>query len=149
MKDIFKEFMTIAWTGPGDRFASLADTSLGKYIIARISGKGISVIWLLNGNRLKIPWEWVDLFTSFNAINGERVLWTGKSASLEDDIDYIIYKFTLLINQYNWGKGQDFLETLADICERKTEKFREWYRQEFGEKLSPLEFITLEGNLLL
>ena len=67
----------------------------------------------------------------------------------KDDIDYIIYKFTLLINQYNWGKGQDFLETLADICERKTEKFREWYRQEFGEKLSPLEFITLEGNLLL
>ncbi len=148
MKDIFKEFMAIAWNGYGNRMSGLTDTSLGNYIITRISGRGISVIWLLNGNRLNIPWEWTDLFTSFNTINGERVLWAGQK-EIEDEVDQTIYDLTLLINQYNWGKCGEFLETLANVCEHKTEKFREWYKQEFGEKLNPLEFITLEGNMLL
>ena len=104
----------------------LEDVVIGNYIIARITGHGLRVLWLLNGNKLKISWKMVDLFTSLNTINGEKVMWEGKHDTNEDKVGKIIYLLVLLINQFNWGKAKDCLETLACICETGTEYFREW-----------------------
>ena len=146
MKELFLEFLALSWAGHGDRMRGLEDIILGEYIIARITSSGITVIWLVNGNRLKIPWEWVDLFSSLNTIYGERIMWK-REGSDDDKIDRIIYKFTLLINQFNWGKGEDFLNTLADICSLGTSEFIEWHNTESGEKLKPLELMTAEETI--
>jgi len=146
MKELFKEFLALSWSGHGNRMRGLEDVTLGDYIIARITDFGITVIWLVNGNKLRIPWEWVDLFSSLNTIYGERILW--KKEKIDDDgIDKLIYRFTLLINQFNWGKGTDFLSTLADICNLRTNEFIEWYSTESGEKLKPLELITVDETI--
>ena len=149
MKEIFEEFMSLSWNGHGVRpNTGIEDVVLGDYIIARVSGSGILVIWLANGNKVKIPWEWLDLFTSFNTIHGERVLWL-KEDSIDDKIDEIIYKFTLLVNQFNWGKKDEFLCTLADICSIGTKEFIEWFNTESGEKLRPLELRLVDNTIVI
>lgn len=147
-KDILREFMALAYSS-GKPMEGLEDVVIGNYIIARITGHGLRVLWLLNGNKLKISWKMVDLFTSLNTINGEKVMWEGKHDTNEDKVGKIIYLLVLLINQFNWGKGKDFLETLACICETGTEEFREWFEKEFGEKLQPIELITAKENILI
>ena len=146
MKDLFTEFLALSWKGHGSRTSSLEDVILGNYIIARISYSGITVIWLANGNKLKIPWEWVDLFSSLNTIYGDQILWNRDKEGL-DRVDRIICKFTLLINQFNWNKGEDFLNTLADICDLGTKDFIEWYYTESGEKLEPIKLITANETI--
>ena len=150
MKSLFEEFLSLSWHGYGVRSKgdTVDDIILGDYIIARVSSSGILIIWLVNGNKVKIPWEWLDIFTSFNAIHGERVLWLNKS-EVNDKIDEIIYKFTLLVNQFNWGKGKEFLETLADICSIGTSEFREWFNTESGEKLRPIELSMVENTIII
>ena len=150
MKDIFEEFLSLSWNGYGVRPKTdiIEDVVIGDYIIARVGGFGILIVWLVNGNKVKIPWEWLDIFTSFNTIHGERVLWL-KESEVRDKIDQIIYKFTLLVNQFNWGKGREFLETLADICSTKTSEFREWFSTETGEKLKPLELRMVDNTILI
>ena len=147
-KDIFKEFMTLAYSS-GKVMEGLEDIVIGDYIIARITGHGLRVLWLLNGNKLRISWKMVDLFTSLNTTNGEKVVWEGKNRGGEDNVEKIIYLLVLLINQFNWGKGKDFLETLACICETGTGEFREWFEKEFGEKLQPIELITAKESILI
>ncbi len=151
MKDIFEEFLSLSWNGHGVRPSKeiIEDVVLGDYIIARVSGSGILIIWLVNGNKVKIPWEWLDLFTSFNTIHGERVLWNGGNLRRDDNVSEIIYKFTLLINQFNWGKGEDFLCTLADICSIGTKDFIEWFNTESGEKLRPLELRMVDNTVII
>ena len=133
MKSLFEEFLSLSWHGYGVRSKgdTVDDIILGDYIIARVSSSGILIIWLVNGNKVKIPWEWLDIFTSFNAIHGERVLWLNKSE----------------VN--DWGKGKEFLETLADICSIGTSEFREWFNTESGEKLRPIELSMVDNTITL
>lgn len=148
MRELFLEFLALSWSGHGERMRGLEDIVLGDYIIARLLDSGIIVIWLANGNRIKIPWEWVDLFTSFNVIYGERVLWK-KDIAKYDNVEKIIYKMTLLVNQINWGRKAEFLENLADICSLGTKDFIEFFRVESGETLRPLEFRTASNTIKL
>lgn len=144
MKDLFIEFLSLTWGGHGNRTTTLEDTILDDYVISRVTDLGMAIIWLTNGNKLKIPWEWIDLFSSLNTVYGERILWTNRNTTTLDKIDTFIYKFTLLINQFNWGRGKEFLGTLGDLCNLKTNEFIEWYYTESGEKLKPLELITVD-----
>lgn len=145
MKDLFLEFLSMNWNGHGNRTTRLEDVALDDYVIARISEDGIEVRWLANGNKLNISWEIVDMFSSFNTLYGERVLWIGKGGHYESTVDKMIYKLTLLVNQFNWGRGPEFLSTLADICELGTQEFFKWIQEESGEKLQPMELTTVDG----
>lgn len=145
-KAIMKEFMKVGYSGPGNRVDKLEDIVLGNYIIARITYSGIQVIWLGNGNRLSIPWEIIDLFSSLNTIYGEKILWEGYKEEA-DDIEKLIYLFVFLINQFNWSRGKSFLDALGMISEIGTHNLREWIEKEFNEKLPPLELVTLERTI--
>lgn len=142
---ILKEFMTLDYS-PGNRTEKLDDVVLGNYIIARITYDGIHILWLSCGNKLWIPWKVIDLFTSLNTKWGEKILWEGYDEEAPY-LDRLIYLFVLLINQFNWGRGKDFLETLGTICEIGTTKLREWIQTEFKEKLLPLELTTVEKTI--
>ena len=147
-KKIMKEFMTLEYSGQGVRTDRLEDVLIGNYIILRISYLGLQVIWLGNGNKLLIPWEVVDLFTSLNTKFGEKILWEGDDEEA-DKVERLIYLFVFLINQFNWSRGRSFLEVLGIICELGTQELREWIEQEFKEKLPPLELMTVEKTTLI
>lgn len=147
-KKIMKEFMTLGYSGQGVRTERLEDVVIGNYIILRVSYLGIQVIWLGNGNKLLIPWEIVDLFTSLNTKCGEKILWEGDDEEA-DKVERLIYLFVFLINQFNWSRGRVFLEILGIICELGTQELREWIEQEFKEKLPPLELTTVEKTTLI
>jgi hypothetical protein len=147
-KKIMKEFMTLGYSGPGVRTDRVEDTVLGNYIILRTSYNGFQIIWLGNGNKLSIPWKIVDLFTSLNVGCGEKIIWEGYDEEA-DIVERLIYLFVLLINEFNWSRGKDFLETLGTICELGTIELREWIETEFKEKLPPLELITVEKTTLI
>lgn len=147
-KKIMKEFMTLGYSGPGVRTDRVEDTVLGYYIILRTSYNGFQIIWLGNGNKLSIPWKIVDLFTSLNVRCGEKIIWEGYDEEAEK-VERLIYLFVLLINEFNWSRGKDFLETLGTICELGTTELREWIETEFKEKLPPLELVTVEKTVLI
>ena len=144
MKKLFSEFTTLNWVGFSFRDIGLEDLILDEYILARLTSEGLEIIWLANGNHLKIPWEWIDLFSSFNTINGEKVMWLNIKPG-DDDIDKTIYRFTYLINTFNWSKGKEFLDTLADICSSRTDAFIKWFSEKTGETLKPLELRTADN----
>lgn len=145
IKKLVQEFMAIGYSRE-KRMSGLEDIIISEYTIGRLTESGLLVIWLVSGNKLKIPWEYIDIFSSLNTVSGEQILYRGLS---EDPAEKIIYWFVLLINQLNWGKGKKFLDTLSNICELGTKDLREWFEKEFGEKLRPLEMVTIDSTLII
>ena len=98
IKKLVNEFMALGYVRE-NRMKGLEDVIISEYILGRLTGSGLLVIWLASGNRLKIPWEYIDIFSCLNTVSGEQILYKGRDT--EDDVAKIIYWFVLLINQFN------------------------------------------------
>lgn len=146
IKKLVTEFMVLGYNNRKKRMEGLEDVLISEYILGRLTESGMQIIWLASGNKLKIPWEYIDIFSSLNTLSGEQIMYRGLP---EDSVDKQIYWFVLLINQFNWGKGKNFLDTLSNICEQGTSDFRKWFEEEFNQKLRPLEMVTADKTMLI
>ena len=144
-KDIFKEFRTLGYDGPGIKPVGITDTQLVNYTILRTSTTGYRVLCLLNGTSIRIPWMWMDLFLCFNTWGGHRLRGGNINKAGLDNIDKTILCSLDLVNRLVRKQGEFFMNTLSELCTYGTKDFRVWYRKEFGDILEPLEFNSLEN----
>lgn len=147
IKNIFKEFIELSYKP--SNYRSFSDIKIDNYIICRKDHKGYSIIYLYSGSQFIFPWEWCDIFSSFNTYLGDRVEYL---KVMEDDstskiINLVTSIFISLENKLHNIKGQDILELLGEISLIKTDDFRDWCNLELKLKLDPLNFRSLKGEI--
>lgn len=147
IEDIFTEFMNLYYTSSGSKSKTLKDIPLKPGIIVRVTENNYTIHYLTNGNYIRIPWEYVDLFSSLNTYAGDRIL----NDRMEEctAVNKLIRHFIILLKYLSVGNGDLFLYTLAEICEIGTKDFRDWYNIKFNKKLNPIEIFSLDKNIII
>ena len=143
IENIFTEFMALYYQDSGIKPSSLKDIPIQSGVIARYTEIGCTIYYLTTGNYIRIPWKFVDLFSSLDTYSGNRIL----SIEPQDDIERFIKLFTKFINILNSYKGDYIIPLLSDILDIGTSNFREWYKNKFNKNLEPVEFFSPDKNL--
>ena len=128
--EMFNNFIGLGYK-KGIRRDKLIDMPVRNFIILRTTWPGKTIYYLDSGNSLFIPWEWIDLFTSFYIHSGSEVLYFDQpEEAYEGYFECFIWLCTDLMKYFGPSKieGDGFLDTLGNICNLGTEKFRERYK---------------------
>ena len=141
---VFQEFMELYYNKPGIRPSSFKDIGLCDYTIARLTKDGCTIYNLTNGTNIKIDWKWLDLFSSLNTFSGHKIIMQNIE-DLDNKIDKTIVLFLKFQAALDNRKGTDVLDNLAKLSRVKTVDFREWYLEEYGEILDPIEYTSLNN----
>lgn len=139
VKSLFSEYHTLSYY-PGQKPKQTKDIGVKPYMILRTSPAGWNVLNLWNGTSILIPWKMVDLFCGLNVWGGARLL----GEEPEDKIEKTILHFLILIQAVERREMDKFLMILGEILGTGTKNFRDWYIEETGEKLSPIEINSLD-----
>lgn len=146
IENIFTEFMSLYYKNSGIKPGSLKDINIGSGVIARLDSIGCTVYYLTTGNYIRIPWEYIDLFSSLNTYSGNRIL----SLNSETDVEKFIQLFVKFINLLNNGSNNEsnssVVSVLMNILDFGTRKFREWYLSKFNKNMEPVEFFSPDKN---
>lgn len=150
-KDIFKDFYELYYkeTGPSIR-EDLRDYRLSPsdYIILRRQAGGDYIYMLCSGTSIYIPFLWVDIFSSLNTYDGDKVLKGIGMWTIDDKVSGVIFLMTHLIHLVDAlgsrNFGGDVIDTFNKICQIGTKEFRDWVKEGFGIDLPPLEYRSLD-----
>jgi hypothetical protein len=147
IENIFTEFMNLYYTSTGNRPKELKDIPIKPGIIVRVTDNDYTIHYLTNGNYIRIPWEYIDLFSSLNTYAGDRILHDRMEECTP--ANKFIKHFVLLTKYLSLGNGDLFLYTLAEICDLGTKDFRDWYNIKFNKNLNPIEFFSPDKNIII
>ena len=139
VKNLFSEYHTLSYY-PGQKPKQTKDIGVKPYMILRTSPAGWNVLNLYNGTSILLPWTLIDLFCNLNVWGGARIL--GEEA--DDEVERFIQQFLILVQTTERRDMSGFLMALGEILKAGTKKFREWYIEETGEKLGPIEINSLD-----
>ena len=142
IENIFIEFMSLYYQNSGIKPSSLKDISIQSGVIARLTKIGCTIYYLTTGNYIRIPWEFIDLFSSLNTYSGNRIL----SIEPKNYVEKFIHLFIKFINLLNNQEGYTLVPVLSEIVSIKTNTFREWYKNKFNKNLEPIEFFSPDKN---
>lgn len=144
--ELFSEFMILSYE-PGNKYNNLRDILIKPpYTIVRLDGQDCKIIYMHSGLSITIPWKWIDVFTSYNVKYGYRAISIKPS---EENIDRLIYNFLMFITFLDNRRGDEFLNSLYNICRIGTKEFRKMSIDEFGEKFDPISFDSLDNHLTI
>lgn len=143
IENIFTEFMSLYYQDSGVKSSSLKDITIQSGVIARYSETGCTIYYLTTGNYIRIPWKFMDLFSSLNTYSGDRIL---RSLEPQTDLERFIYLFTKFVGSLNNSLGDSIISVLSDIIDLGTGNFREWYKNKFNKTLEPVEFFGPDKN---
>lgn len=143
MKDLFKEFLSLYYTK--SRIERSRDIHLDTGIIARLEDISCNIYYLSNGNRINIPWQYIDLFSSLDVYCGARL----EKIVIQDDIEKAMYLFFLLARELTLKNGKKFLNVLSAIFDNKEaiDTFRAWCLTEFDLKLEEITLYSLDKTV--
>lgn len=139
VKSLFLEYHTLSYY-PGQKPKQTKDINIKPYMILRTSPTGWNILNLWNGTSIFIPWSLIDLFTGLHVWGGGRIL----RKEADDKIEKFILQFLTLIGTAEKRDMKNFFIALGEILNMGTKNFREWYLEETGEKLSPIEINSLD-----
>lgn len=151
-KEVFEEFFKLSYTLKNNplRNKIFSDHKIIEYVILRVTPTGDYIHYLYNGSSIFIPWEWIDLFSSFNIHSGFRIL-----ECYDEDVDGSLSRFGYLMvklishldQRLSSIDGENLLNILGELSVIGTKEFREWYSMEFGMNLDSFEYRSLDENL--
>ena len=139
IKSLFSEYHTLSYY-PGQKPKQTRDIGIKPYMILRTSSAGWTVLNLWNGTSIFIPWKMIDLFLGLNVWGGSRFL----GEDPEEKIEETILQFLILVQTMERRDVEGFLMVLGKLLGNGTKTFREWYIEETGEKLGPIEVNSLD-----
>ena len=139
VKALFSEYHTLSYY-PGQKPKQTSDIGVKPYMILRTSPAGWNILNLWNGTSILIPWKLIDLFCGLNIWGGARLL--GEEPG--DDVEKIILRLLVIVQTVERRDMGRFLMVLGELLGTGTKKFREWYLEETGEKLGPIEINSLD-----
>lgn len=139
-KELFSQFLKITVPSPLD-LSREKDIVVGDFIIARLNSDGCCIHYLKKGDKLEIPKEWLDLFSSFNVHSGAQCIHLKDKGG--DAIDKVIYYMLLTITYLDLERKDGLLNLLGQIGEIGTGDFRAWVKEEFDIELKPFLYTSL------
>lgn len=127
----------------------LVDIRINDLTILRKTSDGYRIYYFQNGYCIYIPWSWINLFSSFNTHSGYQ----SNYISIQPDsnnLDKLIYYFTLFINFINREKFKDALQTLSIIFEVGTSELRNWLKEKnIDITLEKIVFSNVNNEIIL
>jgi hypothetical protein len=127
----------------------LVDIRINDLTILRKTSDGYRIYYFQNGYCIYIPWNWINLFSSFNTHSGYQ----SNYISIQPDsnnLDKLIYYFTLFINFINREKFKDALKTLSIIFEIGTSELRDWLKEKnIDITLEKIVFSSVNNEIIL
>jgi hypothetical protein len=145
--EIFENFMNLGYS-KSNRLNRLRDSVISELIILRSTFTGDTIYYLQTGCSLFIPGDWMELFKSLYVHSGDQILYK-KEPRDSDYYDNIIYLNIKLINILTGSKidGNKFLDTLGDVSNLGTEKFRKMLKNKYDLYIEPFEYRSIEKTL--
>lgn len=145
--EIFENFMNLGYS-KSNRLNRLRDSVISELIILRSTFTGDTIHYLQTGCSLFIPGDWMELFKSLYVHSGDQILYK-KEPCDNDYYDNIIYLNIKLINLLTGSKidGNRFLDTLGDVSNLGTEKFRKMLKNKYDLYIEPFEYRSIAKTL--
>lgn len=145
--EIFEDFINLGYN-KSTRLNRLRDRVVSELIILRSTFAGDTVYYLQTGCSLFIPGDWMELFKSLYVHSGDRILYK-KEPEDNNYYDSIIYLNIKLINILTGSKidGDKFLDTLGDISNLGTNKFRKMLKNKYDLYIEPFEYRSTTKTL--
>ena len=138
IENIFTEFMSLYYKESGEKPNYLKDIPISSGVIARKTELGCTIYYLTTGSYIRIPWEFMDLFSSFNTYSGDRVI----NLKSDNQIEEFIQQFVRFICYLEYQNSDMIIQTFNNILDLRTSDFREWYKNKFNKKLRAIEFFS-------
>ena len=127
---------------------TLRDVSLGNFVIGRSMPSEFVIYFLYNGDHIHIPWEWIDIFKSYNTGFGHRAQSIAPQSE-SSVLDKFIYLSLKAVIYYTIGEGERFVKLIAKLSEIGTSEFRKWYKDEFDKDLPSIDILGTDKSFSL
>ena len=148
-KELLKNYLLVGNYKHTNPPSSLTDVKISDVAFLRKMDTGYYIYYLNNGNSIFIPWEWINLFSAFSAHSGyqsRHISVTDES----DNIDKVIYYFTILTTCIDCGNIEKAVQVLSKIFEIGVSDFRNWIKERDEDlNLENIIFSSINNEIIL